>query len=208
MTIDIKQLFPRFLLADKNGYAMAKAIEAALKAFDTIAARGLAIWGDPETMPEWRLDELAWEYDIPYDYTADVEIKRNWIRDVYELYRYHGTPEGIRRYMDGYFDETNVEEAADYGGDPFHFRLTFQGTWNQAGIDWASKVVGKVKNVRSVLDGWNFDGEWPEELFYGGLLHAFEGTQYSVEGATLDGDWLMDETGGALLDENWEMLMD
>ena len=61
----IEDLLPAFLLADRNGYAMAKAVEAALKIMCSTVQTGLDIVKDVEQMPEWRLDEMAWEMGSP-----------------------------------------------------------------------------------------------------------------------------------------------
>ena len=96
----INRLFPRYLFQDKNGYALIKALEAGLEMFLSTAQTGLNTLQDPDEMPEWRLDEAAWEYNIPYDYAADVETKRNWIRNAILFYSSHGTPEGMRRFLE------------------------------------------------------------------------------------------------------------
>ena len=91
MQFDLRRILPRFLLEDKNGYAMAKAIEAGLVKFLSAAKDGLDTLSNVEIMPEWRLDELAWEYNIVYDYDAEIDTKREWIRDAIALTRQIGT---------------------------------------------------------------------------------------------------------------------
>ena len=75
---DVTKYVPQFLLNDKNGYAMAKAIEAGINYMNTACLNGTKLIYDVDTMPEWRLDELAWEYNLVYDYTADIDVKRDW----------------------------------------------------------------------------------------------------------------------------------
>lgn len=149
---DIARLMPRFLMRDKSGYALAKAIEAALNAMDTTISAGLAALSDVETMPEWRLDELAWEYNCLYDYDASVDEKRAWIRDALPMYRVYGTPEAIYQYLRGVFGVVEVEEWWQYGADPFHFRVIASGTWTDAKEAWARYAVRVASNLRSVLD--------------------------------------------------------
>lgn len=155
---DIRSLFPRFILNDPTGYAMAKAIEAGLNYFLRVAEEGLAILQDVERMPEWRLDELAWELDCLYDSEASIEAKRDWIRDAYQSSRIHGTPEGIRQYLSGYFDSAVVREWFDAGLLPSHFIINLSGDQTDEKMRIAQAAVKKAKNVRSVLDGVNFIG--------------------------------------------------
>ena len=71
----IHQLFPDFILADKNGYAMAKAIERALQIMCSTIQTGVDNLQDIDKMPEWRLDEMAWELGCLYDHNANIETK-------------------------------------------------------------------------------------------------------------------------------------
>ena len=156
-TVQIERWIPAFLRGDKNAYACAKAIEAALQYMNNTLAAGLALINDTENMPEWRLDELAWEYNLPYDYSADVEVKRRWVQNAFPLYRLWGTPAVIQQYLDGYFDATTVEENWEYGGLPYHFRVNVTGNWTPETASWAMDAIQKVKNLRSTADGFTFE---------------------------------------------------
>jgi P2-related tail formation protein len=153
IAFSIGQLFPRFLLNDKTGYAMAKAIETALLALDAVVETGINAVDDVDAMPEWRLDEMAREYHCLYDYRADVAAKREWIRMATPHYRVYGTPRAIYQYLEGYFESVEIEEGAAYGAEAFHFRVTASGeAWTDAKEAWARKAIETAKNVRSVFD--------------------------------------------------------
>lgn len=152
LTFDIAHLFPRFLLNDKNGYAMAKAIERAMQIFCEKLQTGVDTVLDIEKMPEWRLDEMAWEMACLYDYEADVESKRAWIRDAVPIFASFGTVEALYNVLAGYFDAVEVEENWQYGAPPYHFRITVSGKWTDRNEAWAISAVDKAKNVRSILD--------------------------------------------------------
>ena len=149
---DISRLVPRFLYNDKNGYAASKAIEAAFQYVADVVEEAMSILKDVEKMPEWRLDELAHEYNCLYDYTADIEVKRAWIRDAVPMFSSYGTPSAINKYLDGYFDEVEVEENWQYGGEPYHFRVNVSGEWTPENEAWARRAIAATQNVRSVLD--------------------------------------------------------
>lgn len=148
----IEQLFPAFLLADKNGYAMAKAIEAGLRYYLSAVQTGLDTLQNVDKMPEWRLDEMAQELNCLYDYNADIEAKRRWIKDATPLFYSYGTPKAIYNFLEGFFDQVELEEYWQYGGEPFHFRVTVSGEWTDANEAWLRRAVAAAKNVRSVLD--------------------------------------------------------
>ena len=157
-TFKTHEIFPKFLMVDADGRAMCKAIEAGLRYFLEKSGEGLKILLDVDEMPEWRLDELAWEYNCLYDYNADVDIKREWIRNAYSNYRLHGTAEGIRQYLKIYFGESRVDEFWEFGGDPGEFNVTVTGLRSDENEAWIRKAVEKAKNVRSVLANIVFNG--------------------------------------------------
>lgn len=151
MSIQFERLLPRFILNDKNGYALAKAIERAFELVAQAVNDGIDIIQNPERMPEWRLDEAAREYGILYDYHASVEQKRYWIANAIDLYKIYGTPQAIITFMEGMFSYVEVEDST---GQPFHFRVVVSGDgYGTSKIEWAQKVIHQTKNVRSVLDG-------------------------------------------------------
>ena len=166
ITFDIKRLVPKYIYNDQNGYALSKAIERAFQYVADRVEEGLAILQDPDKMPEWRLDELAEDYNILYDYNADIEVKRNWIKNAREYYSIYGTAAGIVQYLEAVFDTVNLEEWWEYGAEPFHFRVTVTGEWSEENDAWAKKAIEATKNVRSVLDNIIFNSGSTETTLY------------------------------------------
>ena len=151
-TFTIASLVPKFILGDRTGYALAKAIEKALTIMSDTVQQGIDLVMNVDTMPEWRLDEMAWELGCLYDYTASIEEKRRWVRDSMPLFAAYGTPQAIYNYLQGVFDDISVEEAWQYGGAPYHFRVTVSGEWNARKRAWMQTAIASTKNVRSMLD--------------------------------------------------------
>lgn len=151
-TFDVSKWVPRFILNDKNGYALAKAIEAGVQYMNDTILGGVECVTDPDKMPEWRLDELAWELNTLYDYAASVATKREWIKRAIPMYRLYGTPAAIYQYLGNYFDDVDLEEGGAYGGAAYHFRATVDGEWTPENEAWARKAIAEAKNVRSILD--------------------------------------------------------
>ena len=151
-TFIAERFTPKFILADKNGYALARAIEAAMNIMNETIRQGAALITDVDTMPEWRLDELAWETNCLYDYNADIRTKRRWIKNAIPIYAIYGTPEGVIQFIGGYFDDVDLEEYWEYGGEEYHFRVTVDGIWTPENEAWTRRAIETAKNVRSVLD--------------------------------------------------------
>ncbi len=154
---NVERYIPKFLLDDKNGFALAKAIEVAMQRMNDTIKQGIDCLHDYDTMPEWRLDELAWETNCLYDYNASIETKREWIKNAAEYYAKYGTVAATIKYLEGVFDSVTVEEWWEYGGDPCHFRVIVTGEWSDVADEWAKKAIAEVQNVRSVLDNIIFN---------------------------------------------------
>lgn len=150
--IHIERWLPKFILRDKNGYALAKAIEAGLNMMNTAVQEGVQNLLDVDCMPEWALDEKAWEYNIVYDYSAPIETKRDWVRNAFEMHALYGTPAGIIKYLEPYFDNATIQEWWEYNASPYHFRVVLANERTTENDAWAHKAISQVKNARSILD--------------------------------------------------------
>jgi len=206
--VNIEQLVPRFIMQDKNGYAVAKAIEAGLQIMNDGIDQGVKCITDVDSMPEWRLDELAWEYNLLYDYTQDIEVKRGWIKDAIDTYSHYGTLAGLLKYLESIYDVVSVEEWFEYNGSPFHFRVNVSGLSSDEENARALKAINAVKNVRSYLDGIIFtSAESNADLYYTGI--EISGEEISVESINLqeaqmgiltsDGDILVTDDGDIII---------
>lgn len=154
--VDISHLVPGFLLNDHNGAALAKAIEKGMQIFCQTLQNGIDTVIRVDKMEEWRLDEMAWELGCLYDFDADIENKRAWIRDAIPLYASLGTQRAVYLYLSGYFEAVEVEENWQYGAPAYHFRVTVSGEWTDKKEQWAKRAIESTKNVRSVLDDLAF----------------------------------------------------
>ena len=196
MKIDARYLVPRFILNYKNGYALAKAMEHIFQTVADAAERGIEILQDVSKMPEWRLDERAGELGCLYDYDGSIEQKRYWIANARGLYRQYGTPQAIYSFLEGYFQNISVEENWEYGGEPFHFRVTVSGgDYNARKIAWAQKAILNVKNVRSVLDAVTIDSSGEilvsgdADLFYAENIYAADDELCNANDIADWGEW-------------------
>ena len=175
MEFDFTKLIPRFIVKDRSGYALAKAIEVALKYVDSVVNAGLEVLQNTDTMPEWRLDELAWEYGASwYDYDADVETKRSQIEGVQAFYDRLGTPYAVISALNAVYGNGEIEEWPAYSGTAFHYRVYV--TDESAAQEYREKLMkllAIVQNVRSVLD---------DIIYYGAQGKATEYIMTAVSG--------------------------
>lgn len=145
---------PKFILRDKNGWAVAKAIEAALRLANSAIEDGVRCITDYDYMPEWRLDEVAWELGIFYDYAADIETKRATVKAGAAVYRLLGTKAGVLQALRAGYEHFDMQEWFDYGGEPHHFRveLTNEGGYDFGTLGEIDRIVAYTKRLSSVFD--------------------------------------------------------
>lgn len=161
INFDIENLLPKFLLGDRNGYAMAKAIEAGLKYMSAQVAYGVDLLRNVDTMPEWRLNEYAWEMGAEwYDSTAPIERKRDQAKAINDVYRKIGTKFSVEEAVSAVFGDGNVvKEWFEYGGVPYHYYILI--TSEDAAVEKRPellRIIDLVSNERSVLENVYFSG--------------------------------------------------
>lgn len=158
MNIVKEKLFPRFILNDRNGNAIAEAMMVLFRYMDERMGEALKILTDVDSMPEWRLDEMAWEYNCVYDRSADIEQKRQMIKTAPIYYPIYGTAEAMKRYLESVYSTVKIEEWNEYGGQPYHFRAIVTGERTDRSDAWVRSAIMQTRNVRSILDSITFSG--------------------------------------------------
>jgi phage tail P2-like protein len=152
---DAKMEVPAFLASDKNGKAIKTAMESALMGLQGDIKKAWDTLYDPDIMPEWRLDDMAWEWNMLwYDYSMPAEIKREMVKRAEEISRGIGTPGLMKRMLETVFESVNILNGPEYDGAPFHFMVEVAG--NRAGDmeTWAQRAIDIFKPLRSMFDGF------------------------------------------------------
>lgn len=145
-------LVPKFIRRDRNGYALSKAIAWAVEQLCADIEQADAYLTDPERMPEWALDEFAYNHGMEwYDKMASVEVKRRWVRDADYMRYVIGTKEAVRHLLLGFYNYVSLEEWYQYDGPPFVFRVFVSGDTDEALEEWGKRATNIVKNLRSIF---------------------------------------------------------
>lgn len=115
----------------------------------------LYIYTDIDAQPEEVLDLLAAELRAQY-YRGDMDLdtKRNIVKNALIWHMTAGTPEAVEGLIAAVFGKGKVEEWFEYGGEPYHFRVTadtgFALTPEKDKL--FREMLQKVKNTRSHLE--------------------------------------------------------
>lgn len=155
----VKDHIPAWLYKDKNGKAVAAAIEVGMQAMEEVTQAGVKLITDIDTAPEWRLDEIAWELDCPYDSGAPVEKKRQWIRLADEVSRFLGTRSAMETYLQAYDDSLSVIPWYEEGGSGIEYTFLVTSSdyesvddWPPELLAWVEKAVEYTKGARDEME--------------------------------------------------------
>lgn len=165
--VELERLLPAFMREDKNFQAMMYALQEEIKRLNS-QNNLIRLYVNLDGLQEEILDELAWQFNIPeYDVTFEVDVKRSIIRDCLSLHHRRGTVSAVQEVAEKIFGNAEVSEWFEYGGEPYHFKVT---TTNISATDEMverfRKVIRETQNVRSYLEEVIVDVMNSMELFF------------------------------------------
>lgn len=152
--LDLKKLLPEFMRSDKEMCALADALS---RVFMDINAdiKKLKTWDQIDNLTEAELDELADElYILWYKKHYSIETKRQLIKDSDKAFMTLGTRAACEMVMSAIYDNTQLVEWFEYGGEPHHFRIECEDiTIFQSDVfDEFVKTLNLVKRKSQWLD--------------------------------------------------------
>lgn len=165
---DILELLPEWVRDDKDARALSIGTnEEVRRAFEQSLI--LSRWDKIDKLSEEYLDALAIELNIPwYRTNASIETKRRVIKNSDLVHKILGTKRAVELVVKDYFDEGEVREWFEYGGDPYHFRVVSDNS--QAVEDNAAlfmQLLNTVKRKSAWLDALAVLVEETAEVYAG-----------------------------------------
>ena len=152
---NLLRTLPEVFRNDKKMVALASSIADVLAARPE-EIRQLMIYSRIDDLSEELLDILAYDFKVDWwdgDYT--LEEKRKTLKDSWRVHRMLGTKAAVETAISAIYPETQVREWFEYGGEPYHFRLLIDSTFEGIDPNKHQRVLDRVeyyKNLRSVLD--------------------------------------------------------
>lgn len=160
--ITVKNLMaalPTALAGDKSMVALAEAIAEAL-AERPEEIRKLLIYSCIDELPEELLDILAYDFKVDWwDADYSLEQKRRTLKESWYVHRILGTKAAVERAISAIYPDTKVQEWFEYGGKPYHFKLSINTTNADSNAGKRARVLSRLnyyKNLRSHLDGIDY----------------------------------------------------
>lgn len=181
---NLLRTLPDALKNDESMAALAASIAQVLAARPDEIQR-LAIYPRIDELPEDLLDILAYDFKVDWwdaDYT--LEEKRQILKDNWHVHRILGTKAAVETAISAIYPGTQVSEWFEYNGEPYHFKLLIDSTYDGVNPEKHQRVLDRVeyyKNLRSVLDEIEYYDMSGGAVQYVGA--AFLGSEM-IDGAT------------------------
>lgn len=177
---------PDVLRNDESLAALAVSISNVL-AQRVAEINSLLIYSRIDELPEDLLDILAYDFKVDWwDANYTLEEKRNTLKESWRVHRMLGTKAAVETAISAIYPDTQVKEWFEYSGDPYHFKLLIDATYENVDPQKHARVLERVefyKNLRSVLDE-------VEYFDTGGTASAYAAAAYLgcsiVDGATAE----------------------
>ena len=152
--IEFIKLLPQFMHNDAAVSGLASGVGEIVRDLAE-SVELLSTWDHIDELSESELDELAWELNVQwYDFDANIEVKRNIIKDSDKVYQRLGTKWAVENIINTYFGDGYIEEWFEYEGEPGHFRVfSSNPSLNNERLAEFLNVLNKVKRASAKLDG-------------------------------------------------------
>jgi phage tail P2-like protein len=133
---------------------------------------GILFWPFVNQQVPPLLDILMWEMhvDIWQNIEGDpltTEKKQELINESIDWHRHKGTRYAVNEMLKIVFGQGRVTEWYEYGGEPFFFRILFEGAISSTQWDQILTAIYAVKNVRSWLDEFIQARQQRQQLWQG-----------------------------------------
>ena len=169
-SVSLLDILPPNLLADKQIYAAARALDDELQKI-TAATRNALLLPRLDELSEEVIDLLAWQWHVDfYEPSMSIETKRQLVRESIAWHRIKGTKAAVEKMARTVFKGGVVTEWFEYGGEPYHFRIDVLNAPNMTEERRGRllAVVNASKNTRSWLDELRFRREAQNDMYYAG----------------------------------------
>ncbi len=201
---------PQVLQDDESMAALAKSVAAVLeKRKDEI--RTIAIYPRIEELPEDLLDILAKDFKVDWwDKDYSLETKREILKTSWQTHRILGTKEAVTTALRALYDQFEVKEWWEYGGEPGYFKVETRSFQLICELDKFVATLSAVKRLTAHLEKVNVMADVYQAVGVGVAEKFAFVNSYIMKEFDLNEllSWLVDEQGNILIDELGNILIE
>lgn len=153
--IELTDLLPLNLKNKSENIALSFAFKETMKLLNE-RIELLYLYKNLDKQKEDILDLIATELRTQYyNKSLSKETKVKLIKNTLSWYQKLGTPSAVEELIKIAFGEGKIEEWFEYNGLPYHFKITTEQLLTQENMDLMINMIDRVKNKRSIIDGFN-----------------------------------------------------
>lgn len=133
-------------------------------------------------LPDSILNELAYQFHVDfYREYFDHDTKVKLIESSITTHKIKGTPYAVEKVCTDIFKSAKVVENWEYGGEPYHFKVSFikEAVTDVSKIDSLMEAISSTKNVRSWCDEIGFITETNNDILFCGGKSIFDKMEIS-----------------------------
>lgn len=172
-SINLKQTLPQSIAQDVKIQALAEAVTVELLEVVGKIDR-LRILPNLSKLPEAVVDQLAWHFSVDfYDVTLPRATKEQLLYQSIAWHRRKGTVKVVEEMVSAVHSHGRVVENWDYDGEPYHFKIVVEGEpiTDPRALENLIYAISSVKNVRSWLDGIEYERGLNCDIYFGGATY-------------------------------------
>jgi phage tail P2-like protein len=167
--VALSELLPENLRTDPDIVAASQAIDTEFQQLAGSIKNCITI-ADIDNASSKVVDHLAAEMNADfYDASYSLDKRRQFVKNAY-LYKYRkGTAYAVKKLVEDAFENVSLIEWFEYNGDPYKFRIVFDG--DLSGSEELNEVISaikSVKNVRSKLESTTSNTKETASMYFGG----------------------------------------
>lgn len=201
---------PQVLQDDESMAALANSVAAVLeKRPDEI--RTIAIYPRIDELPGDLLDILAKDFKVDWwDKSYSLETKREILKTSWHTHRILGTKEAVTTALRALYDQFEVKEWWEYGGEPGFFKVETRSFQLICELDKFVATLSAVKRLSAHIEKVNVLADVYQVVGVGIAEKLAFVNSYVMKEFDLNEllSWLVDESGNILIDELGNILIE
>lgn len=124
----LEKLAPRILITTQENKEILEVLGYLIQKYILDNMKYLVFYDRIDTMSAKELDAVAEELHIDfYDYTLDIEKKREACKSSFAIHSIKGTPSAVKKVLNIFFRNSTLEQWYEYGGEPGYFKVKIDG---------------------------------------------------------------------------------
>lgn len=167
------------------------------------------IYTDIDNVTEDVLDALAANWKVNwYSTDCDIKQKRQIIKTALKVRRNAGTAAAVKDWVNSAYDDTNVIEWWEYGGEPGCFKVETRTHEIPGELAMFLEMLGEVKRLSAHLEKIEIRDEKVIRLYIGFAIQIKQRIAVDCEiPPDLDAVYLTDENGELLVSESGAIIV-